>query len=287
MLVNEPWPELHGPAGRGYNPSMSVVEYYSSYDEEARLSGEHSLERVRSREIIGRSLPAHRISIIDIGGAAGAYSFWLAGLGHEVSLVDLTPKHVEQARRTNEGSPAKLARIQVGDALGLEFEDAAFDLALLMGPLYHLPERGLRIRAIREAARVVKPGGIVVAAAISRFAALLDGYKYGHVADPAFRRILDRGLATGNHVNDSGNPEYFTTASFHRASELGEELAEAGLSVEGLLAVEGFAHLIPGVEDKMRDPEYRGYLLEKLRETEAEASLVGASSHLLAIARKA
>jgi SAM-dependent methyltransferase len=264
-----------------------VVDYYSAYDEASRLSGECSLERIRSQEIIGRYLPSASISIIDIGGAAGAYSFWLAGLGHELTLVDLTPKHVEQARATNQGAAAKLARIEEGDALDLRFPDGAFDMALLMGPLYHLPERERRIRAIREALRVVKPGGLVVAAAISRFAALLDGYKHDLVADPAFRKILDRSTATGDHINDSGKPEYFTTARFHRASELRAEIAEAGLTVEKVLAVEGFAHWIHGVQEKMRDGEYREYLLEKLRETEEEESLIGASSHLLAIARKA
>jgi SAM-dependent methyltransferase len=263
-----------------------VVDYYSSFNEEARLSGEHSLERIRSQEIIGRYLPAKAVSIIDIGGAAGVYSFWLAGLGHDVTLVDLTPKHVEQARKRNEGVAAKLARIEQGDALALEFPGASFDMALLMGPLYHLSERERRIRAIREAGRVVKPGGIVVAAAISRFAAMLDGYKHDLVADPAFRKILDRSLATGNHVNDSGKSEYFTTARFHLASELREEMIEAGLEVEKVLAVEGFAHWIHGVEDKMSASEYRGYLLEKLRETEEEESLIGASSHIIAIARK-
>ena len=265
--------------------AMSVViDYYSSYDEAGRLAGECSLERIRSQEIIGRYLPATGISIIDIGGAAGAYSFWLAGLGHELTLVDLTPKHVEQARKANEGAAAKLARIESGDALDLEFPDGSFDMALLMGPLYHLSEREQRLRAIREAARVVKPGGIVVAAAISRFAAMLDGYKYDLVADPAFRKILDRSTTTGNHINDSGKAEYFTTARFHLASELRGEIAEAGLGVDKVLAVEGFAHWVHGVEDKMSDSGYRDYLLEKLRETEEEESLLGASSHLLAIA---
>ncbi len=264
-----------------------VVDYYSSFDEAGRLSGEHSLERLRSREIIGRYLPAAGSAIIDIGGAAGAYSFWLAGLGYDVTLVDLTPKHLEQARKRNDGAAAKLARMEQGDALDLKFPEGAFEMALLMGPLYHLPKREHRIRAIREAGRLVKPGGIVVAAAISRFAAMLDGYKHDLVSDPAFRKILDRSLATGDHRNDSGNPKYFTTARFHRGAELREELAEAGLAVRKVLAVEGFAHWVEGVEYKMRDDGYRGYLLEKLRETEEEESLIGASSHLLAIAVKA
>jgi len=59
-----------------------ILDYYDSYDERNRVLERHRLELLRSQEIIARYLPGHPIRIIDIGGAAGAYSFWLAGLGH-------------------------------------------------------------------------------------------------------------------------------------------------------------------------------------------------------------
>jgi len=262
-----------------------VVDYYRSYDERGRL-GRHSLELLRSREIISRYLPKAPARILDIGGAAGAYSFWLAEQGYEVSLVDLTPRHVEQAREANATAKAKLARIEVGDALGLKHPDGTFDFVLFMGPFYHLPERADRLRALREAARVAKPGSVIAVAAISRFAAMFDGFKYDLAKDPAFRKIVDRGIATGNHVNDSGNSGYFTTARFHRAEEIRDEIEEAGLSAEKVLPVEGFAHMILDVEEKLADDAYRSYLMDLLRETEEEESLIGVSSHLLAIARR-
>jgi ubiquinone/menaquinone biosynthesis C-methylase UbiE len=204
-----------------------------------------------------------------------------------VTLVDLTPKHIEQALRLNEGASRKLAEARVGDACGLAFPDSSFDMALLMGPLYHLVERPKRILALREARRVVKSGGIIVVAAISRFASLLDGFKYGFVADPLFRQVLDGDLRTGDHVNSSGNPLYFTTSRFHLPEELRSEVTEAGLAVEEVLAVEGFGNCIADIEDNMKEAGYRDYLMQKLRETEAEESMLGASSHLIAIAKKA
>ncbi|MFD5214814.1 methyltransferase domain-containing protein [Microbacterium sp. NPDC058345] len=55
-------------------------------------------------------------------------------------------------------------RASVADARELPFADAAFDAALLLGPLYHLASSTDRRAALREAHRVVRTGGHVLAA---------------------------------------------------------------------------------------------------------------------------
>jgi hypothetical protein len=77
---------------------------------------------------------------------------------------------------------------------------------LMFGPLYHITERAERIRALSEAKRVVRPEGILAAAAISRFASLLDGLVSGWLGDPAFDAIVDRDLAEGQHRNPTSRP---------------------------------------------------------------------------------
>src|SRR5204862_5703302 len=101
-------------------------------------------------------------------------------------LVDPCPLHVAEARATLRSGTAR-----VGDARGLDEPDASFDAVLLLGPLYHLPERDDRLAALREARRVVRPGGQVFAAAISRCASAFDGMARGHLADPEFVRIVE------------------------------------------------------------------------------------------------
>jgi ubiquinone/menaquinone biosynthesis C-methylase UbiE len=107
--------------------------------------------------------------ILDIGGGAGVYSFWLAAMGYSVHLVDAMPLHIEQARQvaSQPGTPP-LACLSVGDARRLDFRDEIADAVLLMGPLYHLTERDDRLLALREAHRVLCPGGMVCAVGISR-----------------------------------------------------------------------------------------------------------------------
>lgn len=263
--------------------SDKVIEFYTGYEERSRLTGEFSLERLRTQEILSRFLGSRPLRVLDVGGAAGVYSFWLAAQGHRVSLVDLTPKHIEQAQERNSEASGKLEHIAVGDATHLEFEDHSFDLVLLMGPLYHLQDRDRRVTALREALRVLKPEGKLVLACISRFASLLDGFQFNLVGDPLFRSILDQDLVSGNHTNRTGNPVYFTDAHLHLPEEIRDEVRAAGADFCRLYAVEGIGSVIPQVEEKMRDQSFREYLLQKLRETEEEPSLLGMSSHLLGV----
>ena len=107
---------------------------------------------------------------------------------------------------------------------------------LLLGPLYHLTSRFERVRALREAFRVLRRGGVVVAAAISRFASTYDGLFSGHLEEPEFEAIVERDVEEGQHRNPSGRPEWFTTAYFHLPDELRAECHRAGFVVEALVA---------------------------------------------------
>src|SRR3954454_15185362 len=158
-----------------------IQRYYDRGEERDRLTAAHRLELIRTQELLTRVLPPPPAAVIDVGGGPGRYAAWLAGLGYEVVLVDAMPLHVEQARALG-GFEARL-----GDARALDLADASADVVLLMGPLYHLVAREDRLRAWQEAARVVRPGGLVVAALISRFAALLDGTAREFALQPTFR----------------------------------------------------------------------------------------------------
>src|SRR5262249_45213708 len=96
-----------------------------------------------------------------------------------------------------------------------------------------------RLQSLREAYRVLKPGGVVLAAVISRFASLMDGMAKGFLLDPHFAELVERDLIDGQHRNPTGKQGYFSTAYFHYPTEIGAELAEAGFPNPVTLAIEG------------------------------------------------
>ncbi len=264
----------------------AILDYYDRMPEEIRLAeGASRLEEARTRELIRRFAPPPPGTVLDVGGAAGPYALWLAEQGYTVHLVDAVPRLVAEARRRSEAAVRPLRSCEVGDARALTHPERSVDLVLLLGPLYHLTEAEDRIQALREAARVLRPGGRLLAAAISRWASALDGLARDLLGDPAFRAIVERDLREGQHRNPTDRPDYFTTAYFHHPAELAAEIRSAGLLVEGVYGIEGPGWVLPDVGGRMADPERREFLLRVARMLETEPSVIGCSAHLLAVAR--
>jgi ubiquinone/menaquinone biosynthesis C-methylase UbiE len=265
----------------------AVLDYYDRIPEERRLAqGAFRLEEARTRELIGRFASPPPGTVLDVGGAAGPYALWLAEHGYTVHLVDAVPRLVAEARRRSEAAGRPLASCEVGDARALTTPDRSVDLVLLLGPLYHLTDADGRRQAFREAARVLQPGGRLLAAAISRWASALDGLARELLGDPAFRAIVERDLREGQHRNPTDRPDYFTTAYFHHPDELAEEVRSAGLQVEGIYGIEGPGWMLPDVGERLADPERRESLLHVARLLETEPTVIGCSAHLLAVARR-
>ena len=255
------------------------------FPEQTRLSRPQGrLELARTQEIIIEHIPDGSLRILDVGGAVGTYSAWLASKGHSVHLIDPVARQVEEARRTA-GEPP-LFSADVGDARDIHEPDASYDVVLLLGPLYHLVDRADRLRALAEACRVVKPGGLVFAAAISRFASLFDGLARGFIFDRSFRSIVEADLLDGQHRNPTDRPEWFTTAFFHHPAELASEGNEAGLRVREVVGLEGLAGWLPDLAESWEDPATREAVLFSARATGTEPSLLGLSAHLLLVAER-
>jgi ubiquinone/menaquinone biosynthesis C-methylase UbiE len=278
-------PKSENNEGQG---SRKLSDYYEMFDEKNRLFiGSGPLELARTQEILERHLPQPPGVIVDVGGGSGVYSCWLSKKGYQVHFLDPVKRHVLQAKKASRAQPDHpLASIAVGDACKIDHPAASVDAVLLLGPLYHLTERQDRIAALKEASRVSRNGGVIVAAFISRFASLIDGLFQGFLDDPVFESIVERDLRDGQHRNPTKNPNYFTCAFFHHPRDITAEITESGLILEKLLPVESLGALLPRFEADWQDTRRRDRLLRFLRQIEDEPSLLGISAHLLVIARK-
>ncbi|MET8853682.1 class I SAM-dependent methyltransferase [Amycolatopsis sp. NPDC004625] len=230
------------------------------------------LEYLRTRALLRRSLPG-RARVLDVGGGTGVHAAWLAADGHTVHLVDVVPDHVAQAAML----PGVTA--EVGDARRLSAPDASFDAVLLLGPLYHLVEPADRARALGEARRVLRPGGLLAAAGISRYLSLLETSAAGTLTEDrvdAVRAVVETGAYDG-HVG-------FVPSHWHTARELGDEVSAAGFLEVRVHGVEGPAW---AALDTAGLERFDGLVAGALRAAEiadGDGRLVDFSAHLLGVA---
>jgi SAM-dependent methyltransferase len=257
--------------------TAEIVSYYENrYEEADRLDRrpQGRLERIRTSELLREVLPAAPARILDVGGGPGAYARPLMADGYRVRLVDIVPAHVDQARA---GDPPIDAVI--GDARALPEADGSAGATLLLGPLYHLHSRDDRVQALREAIRVTRPGGPVVAAAIARFAGPIDF--------AATARFDERSVAEATRLLTTGENDPtigFTQAYFHRVAELASECHDAGLREVTIHGVEGPGW--PAAEAAVGGASERAVFeaaLQLARVYSSEPELVAVSAHLLAV----
>jgi len=262
-----------------------VLEFYEEKENEDERLTRSPLEFIRTKEIISGYLPDKPIKIIDLCGATGHYSYWLAQKGHEVHLMDLSERHIAEAKNNESKYNVRLASIERGDARSLKFQDQSFDMVLLMGALYHLQEEEDRLQCLNEAYRILKDDGTAVFSYICRHASLLDGFKNGFVNDPSFVKIMDNDLLTGRHNNPEKKDYYFTKSYFHSTGDIYRELELSKYSDITLYAVEGFGGLI-NCGEYLKDNEKLQKLLHYIRLTERNMEMIGISDHQLAVCKK-
>ncbi|MEM1334517.1 MAG: methyltransferase domain-containing protein, partial [Actinomycetota bacterium] len=192
--------------------------------------------------------------------------------------IDPVPLHVEQANDIDtEGLTAR-----IGDSRSLDVADNGADIALLMGPLYHLTDATDRAKSLRECWRVLRHGGVLVAAAISRWAPLFD-VVIREALDPA--DLTAWWATTGRTGNQrAADAAGFTTARFHRPADLRNETEAAGFSGVELLGVEGCTLFLSDHLERMADPQRRELLLSAAAAIESESELAGLSAHMIATA---
>jgi SAM-dependent methyltransferase len=263
----------------------AITAYYERGEEAGRLEGGMAtgpLELARTKELVRRHLPDRApLRVLDVGGGPGVHARWLAGLGHQVHVVDPVPLHVRQARAADPRVTAEL-----GDARALSQAAGSVDVVLLFGSQYHLTERAERLRAVSEARRVLVPGGQVFVAAIGRLTALMELLlRADRLDEPTVAERVLESVRTGV-FRGSADDELFTTAYFHLPDELLEELDAAGFPGARVYGVEGPGFLAADIADRWADPDRRASLLRVAREVESEAMLQGAG-HLLAVGSRA
>jgi ubiquinone/menaquinone biosynthesis C-methylase UbiE len=257
-----------------------MEKYYARGEEKERLNT-HRLEKERTLAILKRWLPSAPAVILDVGGAAGVYAFPLTEQGYEVHLIDPVRLHIEQAQQEATRIDCPLASYTVGDARELTQADNCADVVLLFGPLYHLVSSEERLKALSEAFRVLKSGGMLFVAGISRFASFMDAVHKMAIEEKY--AIIQEGFTSGVHRKLSDDSFF---AYMHHPSELKEEVERAGFKNVSVRAIEGPVWEKNTLLPLENNDEIWKKFLSLIESIETEESIIGSSAHIMAIGKK-
>ena len=257
-----------------------LIDFYKVYDEDSRLKSRHgSVEFLTTMHYLERYLnPGNRI--LEIGAGTGQYSHALARYGYEVDAVELVEHNIEVFQ--NNTLPNENIRIFHGNALDLSaFPDNQYNITLLLGPLYHLYTQEDKQKAIREAIRVTKQGGVIFAAYVISDGCLLDeGFKRKNINVAEY---IQAGLLDGKTFASKSEPK--DLFELVRKEDVDKIMSVFSVKRLHYVASDGCALLLREAIDAMDEETFYLYLNYHFATCERR-DLVGITSHALDIFQK-
>ena len=263
--------------------SKEVVEYYQGYREEDRLTTNNArrLEFVTTTRIFDE-LFDKKLKILDCAAGTGAYAFYLADRGHEVTATDITPRHIEVINETLQEKSYSM-QTAVLDATDMStFADDTFDVVLNMGPFYHLTEATQREKCISECLRVLKKGGLLVTAYIPRYYV----FQYVAMSDSKYlnAKLAEQLIQTGvlKHEDEMC---FWTDTYYATKREMEQIYQEHDVEIVDHFAQDGLAPSFSGKVDMWNEQQFKtwcDYHYSICR----EETILGASNHVIVVGRK-
>ncbi len=269
----------------GGDAAQVIADYY---DEEPHIEWQR-LERHRTEfaitlQALTDYLPPAPLSVLDDGGGPGRYALALSALGYQVTLLDLAQANLHFARKKAHEHNIAIHQYLHGNALDLSaLTTQSFDAVLLLGPLYHLQQQQQRQQAVREAWRVLRPGGLIFTAYITRYAALRDLAKNSPSTLFAKRSEWEEIVSTG--IYRAGQGVGFTDAYFAHPSEIAPLLEAVGFQTLNLIGCEGIVAANEEQINQLSGDAWQTWVDLNYR-LSREPSLYGAADHLLYVGRK-
>lgn len=260
-----------------------VVNYYENYKEEDRITT-NKARKIEFLTTIKKfdELLKGNLNILDCAAGTGAYAFYLADKGHNLTATDITPRHIkiidEQLKNKSYAMDTKVL-----DATDMEcFKDESFDVVLNMGPFYHLANDILRDKCLSESIRVLKKGGYLITAYIPRLylnqMIVISNNKY--LDENLLCQIRDTGVL----LHD--DPKCFWTDTYYSSYEEMQKLyLDSNMEIIDHFAQDGLAPLFHTKVDQWSDEQFETWLEYHLSVC-SEKTVIDMSNHVIIVGRK-
>lgn len=259
-----------------------IVEYYNKFNEDKRLNTRHGeVEFTTTMHYIKEYLPHPGCRVADIGAGTGKYSLSLAGEGYDVTAVELVKYNLGILKKhlKEELPPSARLTAYQGNALNLKkLPDEEFDLTLLLGPLYHLHSLEDKIKALSEAVRITKKGGIImVAYVMADYALIKHGFMEGHILDS-----FKNGALSDDYNIISDEEELY---DYVRLSDIDVINKAVDATRVKIISPDGASDYIRPYINEMSEEEFELFKDYQIKNS-ARPEIVGAGSHTVDILRK-
>ena len=258
--------------------NQNLIEFYSNYDENSRLDTRYgAVEFLTTMHYIRKYLkPGMRV--LEIGAGTGRYSHALAQQGWQVDAVVLVPHNIDVFREHT--LPDEPVTVVQGNALDLSmFGSSTYDITLLLGPMYHLYTKEDQQKALAEAIRVTKKGGIVFAAyCMGDASLLLYGFRHGKIHE-----LLEKCAIDPEAFDGFSRP--WDLFQLYRTEDIESLRSRFAVTKLHLVAADGYANYIREQLAEMDAETYELFIKYHLATCERQ-DLLGYSNHTLDIFRK-